>query len=178
MSYDDCIRISVSIRTPKAFSIRSAMSPDRSAWPLSRLERATRDTPSACAPAVTVSPSGSRISVRMKLPGCGGFCMRCSLAGVVVLIVHLDDLLILDAKGQAPVGRDVQAPHPAPIARQLMRPPAGQRAEFLGALHVLQERQHLAQLVHDGRRQATGLIPQIQAPQAGMGKRPNRHRSA
>jgi hypothetical protein len=39
----DCIRISVSIRTPKAFSIRSAISPDRSAWPLSRFESNPRD---------------------------------------------------------------------------------------------------------------------------------------
>jgi hypothetical protein len=37
MSYEDCILMSVSILTPKAFSMRNAMSPERSALPLSRL---------------------------------------------------------------------------------------------------------------------------------------------
>ena len=42
MSYDDCIRISVSMRTPNAFSKRSAISPERLAFPLSKLDSAAR----------------------------------------------------------------------------------------------------------------------------------------
>ncbi len=59
----------------KRFSIRSAMSPERSALSLSRLDNAGRDTLSAAAAAVTDKPAGSIISVRIKLPGCGGFFM-------------------------------------------------------------------------------------------------------
>jgi hypothetical protein len=44
MSQADGILMSVSIFTPKAFSIRSAMSPDRSALPLSELDGAGRET--------------------------------------------------------------------------------------------------------------------------------------
>ena len=39
---------------------------------LSRLDRAGRETLRAAAAAVTVSPAGSMISVRMKSPGWGG----------------------------------------------------------------------------------------------------------
>jgi hypothetical protein len=35
MSQEDCIRISVSILTPKAFSMRSGISPERPALPMS-----------------------------------------------------------------------------------------------------------------------------------------------
>src|SRR5208337_5108812 len=60
------------IFTPKAFSMRSAMSPERSALPLSRLDSAGRATRSAAAAAVTDRPAGSIISVRTKSPGWGG----------------------------------------------------------------------------------------------------------
>jgi hypothetical protein len=72
------MRISVSILTPNAFSMRSAMSPERSALPFSRLDKAGRDTFSAAAAAVTDNPAGRIISVRMKSPGWGGFFMGIS----------------------------------------------------------------------------------------------------
>src|SRR6266404_6024708 len=72
--------MSVSIFTPKAFSMRSAMSPDRSALPLRRLDRAGRETRSAAAAAVTDKPAGWMISVRMKSPGWGGFFMGMAFA--------------------------------------------------------------------------------------------------
>ena len=62
---------------------------------------------------------------------------------------------------------------PARSPRQAMRLPVRQRPEFLDGLHVLQEGQHAAQLADCVRRQAAGLVAQIQAPQASMGKRPN-----
>src|SRR5580658_10073489 len=73
ISYADCIRIRVSIFTPNAFSIRKAISPDRPALLLSRLDRAGRETLSAFAVSVTERPAGSTISVRIKSPGWGGF---------------------------------------------------------------------------------------------------------
>jgi hypothetical protein len=42
--YSFRILMSVSIFTPKAFSMRSAISPDRSAFALSKLDRAGRET--------------------------------------------------------------------------------------------------------------------------------------
>ena len=65
----------VSIFTPKAFSMRSAISPDRSALAFNKLDRAGRDTCNTAAAAVTDRPAGSMISVRIKSPGCGGFFM-------------------------------------------------------------------------------------------------------
>ena len=45
LTASDCIRMSVSIFTPKALSLRSAMSPDRPAMPLRKMERAGRCLP-------------------------------------------------------------------------------------------------------------------------------------
>src|SRR4030095_8743634 len=123
------------------------MSPDRSAWAFSRLDSATRETPSALAASVTDSSRGCRISVRMKAPGCGGFLIRSSRSAVVILIVHLDEVALVHAKGQPPVAGDPQAPRPLPIAGQLMGPPARDRPDLLLGLHVLQESQHLPELV-------------------------------
>ena len=53
----------------------SAMSLERDALPFSRFDRAGRETFSATAAAVTDSPAGWMISVRMKSPGWGEFFM-------------------------------------------------------------------------------------------------------
>src|SRR5262245_28926493 len=138
--------------------MRSAMSPERSAWAFSRLESATRETPSAFAASVTVRSSGSRISVRMNTPGCGGFFIRSSRSAVVVLIVHLDEFTGVHAEREPPIARYPQAPSALPIAGQLMRPPARHRPDLLRGLHVLEERQHLPELVHGVGREAAGLV--------------------
>jgi hypothetical protein len=52
---------------------RSAISGERLARSLSRVESAARVTPSPCAAAVTVSSSGAMISCLMKPPGWAGF---------------------------------------------------------------------------------------------------------
>src|ERR1017187_3356788 len=90
MSKDDCIRIRVSSFTPKAFSMRRAISPERSDLAFRRLERAGRDTPRTCAAAVTERPCGSMISIRINSPGCGGFSMRMATSLVVILQVHFE----------------------------------------------------------------------------------------
>ena len=45
ISQDDCMRISVSILTPMAFSMRNAIIPDRFDRPFRNFESAGRDTP-------------------------------------------------------------------------------------------------------------------------------------
>ena len=56
MSYDACIRISVSVLTPNAFSIRKAIVPDRSARPSGNGKPPPEQvlTNLACAPAASV----------------------------------------------------------------------------------------------------------------------------
>jgi len=68
-----CICKSVSMFTPKAFSIRSAISGDSDVFSFTRSESVTRRTPSTSAPVLTLRPCGSRISSRMNAPGCSGF---------------------------------------------------------------------------------------------------------
>ena len=67
---------SISMSRPKAFSIRSAISCDSEDLLLSKLDRAGLVTRRTLAAAVTVSPTGSRTSVRMKSPGWGGLSIR------------------------------------------------------------------------------------------------------
>lgn len=105
------MRRSVSIFTPKAFSMRSAIFPERLALPLSKLDRLGRDTRSAAAAAVTVKPAGAIISVRMKSPGWGGFFMGMAFPFSVLVIVfqiHVVDFTLraVDAKRQTPVASD------------------------------------------------------------------------
>jgi hypothetical protein len=71
--------MSVSIFTPNAFSIRSAISPDKPALLFNKLDNAGRETPSAAAAAVTDKPAGSTISVRIKSPAWGGFFIAMAL---------------------------------------------------------------------------------------------------
>src|ERR1035441_10672705 len=103
--------MSVSILTPKAFSIRRAISPERSALPLRRLDRAGRDTCSATAAAVTVKPAGMIISVRMKSPGWGGFFIGIAFSPfllVVVFQIHVTEFVLcgIDAKRQTAIRID------------------------------------------------------------------------
>ena len=69
MSYEDAIRISVSIFTPKALSIRRAISVEMLDLLLNRLENLGRETPIAITAALVIKPAGSVNSVRMKSPG-------------------------------------------------------------------------------------------------------------
>jgi hypothetical protein len=75
MSYEVCILIKVSMSTPKAFSSRRAMQPDKSALPFRRLESVGRETLRAFAAADTERPRGAITSVLINDPGCGGLSM-------------------------------------------------------------------------------------------------------
>ena len=87
ISYAEAIRINVSIFTPNAFSIRSAISPDSPALPFSKLDSVGRETPSAAAAAVTDSPCASTISVLMKSPGWGGLTIAIFSSRFLVVIL-------------------------------------------------------------------------------------------
>src|ERR1700676_4187011 len=107
--------MSVSIFIPKAFSMRSAMSPERCALPLSKLDSAGRDTRSAAAAAVTVSPAGSIISARMNSPRWGGFFIGMAFLPfipVVVLQVLIADFVrcAVDAERQTAVAGNARVP--------------------------------------------------------------------
>src|SRR5437667_9909261 len=119
------MRRSVSIFGPKAFSMRNAISPDRSAFPLSRLDRVGREMPSASAAAVTERPSGSIISVRMNSPGCGGFSIRVGVSfSVVVFIIHIDNfVVVVYAECHPPVLGHLQAPRVLAVADEKVRFP-------------------------------------------------------
>src|SRR5215467_9248930 len=155
--------MSVSIFTPKAFSMRSAMSPERSELPFSKLDNAGRETRSAAAAAVTERPAGWIISVRIKSPGCGGFFMGMALAPsvlVVVFQIHVANLVLrrVDTEGQPPVAGDAKAPSALPVTGKSVDLPDRQRLQFLRILHVVEVRQHLPELVYGIGRHALGLV--------------------
>ena len=64
-----CIRSSMSMLTSNAFSMRSAISGESEALPLSSAESLLLRTPRISAVLVTLRPSSSMISARMKSPG-------------------------------------------------------------------------------------------------------------
>src|SRR5947209_6018036 len=122
----------VSILTPKAFSIRRAILPESAALPFKRLDKAGREICKAAAAAVTESPAGSMISVRMKSPGCGGFFMAMVIAPLMLMIVfqiQIADFTIrgVYAERHAPVACYGQAPSALAVASQGVRLPSCER---------------------------------------------------
>jgi hypothetical protein len=81
MSYEDSIRISISIFKPDSFSIPSARSRDRLDLLLIRPDNVGREKPTAIAAAVTVRPAASIVSARMKSPG-WGMSLRTEFAAI------------------------------------------------------------------------------------------------
>lgn len=94
---------------------------------------------------------------------------------MVVLKIQLDDLFVLDPERQPPVARDVQAPGALAIARQNMRLPQGKAAQLLRVFHRIEEREHLAELVHGVRAEALRGILLVQPAQAFMDNTPYPH---
>src|SRR5438876_7536385 len=126
------MRMSVSIFTPNAFSMRSAMSPERSALPFNRLDSAGRETLRAAAAAVTDRPAGWIISVRMKSPGWGGLFIGMAFAPsalVIVFQINGADFMFhsVDAERQTAVAGDAKAPRALAVTDQRVRPPRGER---------------------------------------------------
>src|ERR1700687_3623539 len=166
--------MSVSIFTPNAFSMRSAMSPERSALPLSRLDRAGRETLSAAAAAVTDRPAGWIISVRMKSPGWGGFFIGMAFApsvSVVVLKIDVVDFALhgVDAECQTAIAGNAQAPSAHAVAGQDVSLPHWERTQFIRVLHVVKKGQHFTEFVRRLRRDAFHAVFRVESFQAFMG---------
>lgn len=84
----------------------------------------------------------------------------------------------VDPEGQAPVACDVKAPCAFAVTGHLMRFPERDRAQFIGVLHVLKERQHLTELVHRVGRNTFLVIFVIKAFQSFMHNVPYPHRES
>jgi hypothetical protein len=172
--------MSVSILTPKAFSMRRAILPESAALPFKRLDKAGRETCKAAAAAVTESPAGSMISVRMKSPGCGGFFMAIGIALSTLMIVfqiQVADFAIrrVNAKRQTTVARYGQAPSALAVAGQGVRLPGGEGAQFFRVLHGVEKGKHLAELVRRIGRNAFCAALRVERPQAFVSEVPNPH---
>src|SRR5208283_4808734 len=175
------------ILTPKAFSRRNAMLPDRPALPFSKLERAGRETRSAAAAAVTERPAGSMISVRMKSPGWGGFFKgmvaysACPVKSLVIVFqIHVADFALrsVDAECQTPVAGNTQAPCTLPIARQGVNFPGRKHSQFLRFCHVVKKGEHLTQLVDSAGRYAFRAVFRIEPLEALVGEVSYSHRTS
>src|SRR5579859_3040656 len=112
------------------------------------------------------TPNGSMISVFKKPPGWAGFFMRMLgaraiiISSVVVLEIEIDDLdfELVDPERETPVLGHEQAPDALPIAGELVRFPARHAPQFLFVLHVLKERNHLAELVDGVGLKPRGIV--------------------
>src|SRR5208282_6011559 len=150
--------------------MRSAMSPERAALPFSRLDRAGRETRSAIAAAVTDRPAGWMISVRMKSPGWHGFFIGIAfllIVLVVVLQVHVVDFAPsdIDAERQTAVTANAEAPSALPVADQSVCFPRWERVQFHRVLHVIEKRQHFAELVYRLGRNAFCYVRRVECLQ-------------
>src|ERR1700693_2903970 len=144
------MRRRVSMRGPKAFSIRSAMSGEGADRALSRAERAGRVTPRILAAWVTDRPRGSITSILMNWPGWAGRAIRIRVPlSVIGLIIQVDDFSFarIDSKHGSPVAGDGQAPGSLAVAGKLMRFPTRDVAELLGVFHVLEQDQNIPNLL-------------------------------
>ena len=82
---------------------------------------------------------------------------------MVILKVQVTDFFFVDAEGQPPVRRDVQASDALAVAGQLMGFPHRDRPQFVFAFHVLQEGQHHTELIHGRGGQALCAVFRVEA---------------
>ena len=94
---------------------------------------------------------------------------------MIVLIVDIQYLAVLDLERQAPVARDVETPDSLSVSGELVGSPQWESTQLFRVLHVLQESQHCAELVHGIWRQAFGVVLQVQPFQALVDKVPYSH---
>ena len=93
------------------------------------------------------------ISVRMKSPGCGGFLIGMAFVPFILVIIFQVQVVNfsfvgINPKRQSPIARDAEAPRAFTATGQRMHFPSWQGAQFLRLLHVVEERQHFAKLIH------------------------------
>src|ERR1035437_9389243 len=98
-----------------------------------------------------------------------------AFSSVIIFIIDIRYLAVPDLECQAPVARDVQAPHSLAVPGKLVGFPQWESTQFFRVLHVLQEGQHCAELVHGIRRQAFSAVLQVEPFQALMDEIPYFH---
>ena len=81
----------------------------------------------------------------------------------------------INAEGQTTVAGDREAPRSLAVARQRVYLPRRESTQFLRVFHVVEERQHLSQLVHRIRRNAFCGVLSVELLQALMNEVPYFH---
>jgi len=96
---------------------------------------------------------------------------------VIVFQVQIADFLLcgVDTKRQAPVACNAEAPSSFAVRRQRVYFPGGQGAQLFRLLHVIEKRQHLAELIHSVGRHAFSVVLGVEPFQALMGDVPYFH---
>ena len=142
------MRLSVSIKTPKAYSKRNAMSGDKEARWFKNADKAGRVSPRTRAASVTLSAKGSKILNLTKAPRCAVFFQSVSsfithnlCLSAIVFITEIDDLnfMLVDSKGQSQILSDKQASDVALVARQFIGLQSRDTRQFAFVFHVLQK---------------------------------------
>src|ERR1035437_1283745 len=95
-----------------------------------------------------------------------------AFSSVIIFIIDIQYLAVPDLERQAPVTRDVQAPHSLAVPGKLVGFPWWESTQFFWILHVLQEGQHCAELVHGIWRQTFSDVLQVEPFQAPMDEVP------
>src|SRR5882724_3386008 len=123
----------MSILTPKAFSIRKAISGDKAAWQFTRSDSVARRTPKISAARATDRPSSASISSRMNSPGCDGFMPTLVISSLISDSPLNQDRGFRrdDFKGDPPIVRNRNAPRSGSVAGKLVDAPAGRTFEPL-----------------------------------------------
>ncbi len=83
---------------------------------------------------------------------------------MIIFQIHVVDFAVLrvDAKRQTPIAGNVEAPGAFTIAGENVRFPRVKRTQFLRMSHVVEEGEHLAQLVHGIGRHAFGAVLRVE----------------
>ncbi len=121
------------------------------------------------------------ISVRTKSPGWDGFFIGMAFTPfvlVVVFQVYVVDFAPpdVDAERRTAVAGNAEAPRARAVADQCVYLPRSERAQFLGVLHVVEKRQHLAELVHRIGRNTFCAVFRVEPLQTLMNEVPYLHR--
>ncbi len=94
---------------------------------------------------------------------------------VVVFKVHVQDLVIVDAEGEAPITGNVEAPNGFSVSGELVGSPGGECIELFRMAHILQKGKHGSELFHGIGWKSPGGIVHVKAFQAFVGKAPKDH---
>src|SRR5574337_200039 len=180
IAYAVCIRSSVSIFGPKAFSIRSAMSGDSAARPLRRAESAGLVTPRISAALVTERSSGSITSILMNCPGWDGRTISIvESPSMIVLKIKIEyfSRVLVDSECDPPVPGDGKTPYSLSVPGKLVNFPTRDVVHFQGRPHLLQKGHDISDPLDNWRGQPGSIVMLNEAPQSAVNNVPNYHKS-